>query len=171
MRIETARLVMTDLREDMAEELWRNSLDEDNRRFVPDEVFETLGDAQQALNSLMAAAQTEDGPFVYPVLTRAGDNVGYVQMCMAERGWEVGYHIAKAYTGRGYATEALRAFLPFALEQLDIERIDGIVLEENAASQRVLEKCGFELEFKGTALYQGEPRAVRRYVWPRKGMA
>ena len=122
-------------------------------------------------NRLMAAAQTGDGPFVYPVLTREGDNVGYVQLCMAERGWEVGYHIAKPCTGRGYATEALAAFLPFALDKAGVCSLDGIVLEENAASQRVLEKCGFELEFKGTALYQGEPRAVRRYVWPRKGMA
>ena len=171
MRIETARLVITDLREDMAEDLWRNSLDEDNRRFVPDEVFETLDDAQQVLSTLMAAAQTGDGPFVYPVLTREGDNVGYVQLCMAERGWEVGYHIAKHCTGRGYATEALKAFLPFALDKAGVSSLDGIVLEENAASQRVLEKCGFELEFKGTAFYQGEPRTVRRYVWPRKGMA
>ena len=171
MRIETARLVITDLREDMAEDLWRNSLDEDNRRFVPDEVFETLDDAQQALSTLMAAAQTGDGPFVYPVLTREGDNVGYVQLCMAECGWEVGYHIAKPCTGRGYATEALAAFLPFALDKAGVCSLDGIVLEENAASRRVLEKCGFELEFKGTALYQGEPRALRRYVWPRKGMA
>ena len=171
MRIETARLVITDLREDMAEDLWRNSLDEDNRRFVPDEVFETLDDAQQVLSTLMAAAQTGDGPFVYPVLTREGDNVGYVQLCMAERGWEVGYHIAKPCTGRGYATEALAAFLPFALDKAGVCSLDGIVLEENAASRRVLEKCGFELEFKGTALYQGEPRALRRYVWPRKGMA
>ena len=171
MRIETARLVITDLREDMAEDLWRNSLDEDNRRFVPDEVFETLDDAQQVLSTLMAAAQTGDGPFVYPVLTREGDNVGYVQLCMAERGWEVGYHIAKPCTGRGYATEALAAFLPFALDKAGVCSLDGIVLEENAASRRVLEKCGFELEVKGTALYQGEPRALRRYVWPRKGMA
>lgn len=171
MRIETARLVITDLREDMAEDLWRNSLDEDNRRFVPDEVFETLGDAQQVLSSLMAAAQTGNGPFVYPVLTRQGDNVGYVQLCMAEHGWEVGYHIAKPCTGQGYATEALSAFLPFALDKAGVCSLDGIVLEENAASQRVLEKCEFELEFMGTALYQGEPRALRRYVWPRKGMA
>ena len=171
MRIETERLVITDLRGNMAEDLWRNSLDGDNRRFVPDEVFETLADAQETLCSLMAAAQTGDGPFVYPVLTLEGDNVGYVQLCMAERGWEVGYHIAKNSTGRGYATEALKAFLPFALDKAGVSSLDGIVLEENAASQRVLEKCGFELEFKGTALYQGKPRALRRYVWPRKGMA
>ena len=86
-----------------------------------------------------------------------------------ENGWEVGYHIAKAHTGHGYATEALMAFLPFIVDKLKITSIDGIVLEENIASHRVLEKCGFELIFKGTANYQGQPREVRRYVWPQKG--
>ena len=169
MIIETDRLVLTELTADMAGDILRNSQDEDNRRFVPDEVFDTLEEAQETVAFLMDAARGSEGPYLYPVLTRAGENIGYVQACMAENGWEVGYHIAKAHTGQGYATEALRAFLPWALHKLNITSIDGIVLEENAASQKVLEKCGFELVFRGVAQYQGEPRPLRRYIWPQKG--
>lgn len=169
MVLETERLIITDLREDMAEDILLNSQDEDNRRFVPDEVFDTLEEAQETVAFLLAVGKGEDGPFLYPVLLKNGANIGYVQACMAEHGWEVGYHIAKAHTGNGYATEALGAFLPFALDKLNIDGIDGIVLEENVASQRVLEKCGFVLEYQGVAQYQGEPRALRRYVWPQKG--
>lgn len=171
MIIETGRLVITDLTMDMAEDIQRNSQDEDNRRFVPDEVFDTVEEASETVAWLMQAAKGEEGPFLYPVLTKDGENIGYVQACMAENGWEVGYHMAKPYTGRGYATEALTAFLPYVMDKLHINHIDGIVLEENKASQRVLEKCGFELEFVGTAPYQGQPRALRRYVWPQKGKA
>lgn len=171
MIIETGRLVITDLTMDMAEDIQRNSLDEDNRRFVPDEVFDTVEEASETVAWLVQAAKGGEGPFLYPVLTKAGENIGYVQACMAENGWEVGYHIAKPCTGRGYATEALTAFLPYVMDKLHIDHIDGIVLEENTASQRVLEKCGFELEFMGTAQYQGQPRALRRYVWPQKGKA
>ncbi len=169
MIIETSRLVITGLTMDMAEDIQRNSLDEDNRRFVPDEVFDTMEEARETVAWLIEAAKGSEGPFLYPVLTRDGANIGYVQACMAENGWEVGYHIAKAHTGKGYATEALGAFLPFVMDKLHTDRIDGIVLEENVASQRVLEKCGFELEFTGMAQYQGQQRALRRYVWPRKG--
>ena len=42
MRIETERLVITEFSPEMAEDVHLNSLDEDNRRFVPDEVFETV---------------------------------------------------------------------------------------------------------------------------------
>lgn len=168
MIMETERLVITQLTADMAGDILRNSQDEDNRRFVPDEVFDTLEEAQEVVAFLMEAAKGE-GPYLYPLLTKEGANIGYVQACMAENGWEVGYHIAKAHTGKGYATEALRAFLPFIVDKLNIDRIDGIVLEENMASHRVLEKCGFALAFKGEANYQGQPRSVRRYIWPQKG--
>lgn len=169
MIIETDRLVITQLRADMAEDILRNSQDEDNRRFVPDEVFDTLEEAQEVVAFLMEADKGSEGPYLYPVLTREGENIGYVQACMAENGWEVGYHIAKAYTGRGYATEALRAFLPRIVDKLKISCIDGIVLEENTASRRVLEKCGFVLDYQGQGVYQSQPRALRRYVWPQKG--
>ena len=43
MRIETERLIITEMTMDMAPDVHENSLDEDTRRFVPDEVFETLG--------------------------------------------------------------------------------------------------------------------------------
>ena len=169
MIIETDRLVITQLRADMAEDILRNSQDEDNRRFVPDEVFDTLEEAQEVVAFLMEAGKGSEGPYLYPVLTKAGENIGYVQACMAENGWEVGYHIAKAHTGRGYATEALGAFLPRIVDKLKISCIDGVVLEENAASHRVLEKCGFVLDYQGEGTYQGQPRALRRYVWPQKG--
>ena len=36
----------------MAYDVWQNSLDEDNRKYVPDEVFETLEEAQEVIKSL-----------------------------------------------------------------------------------------------------------------------
>ena len=39
--VETERLIITELTMDMAMDVHKNSLDEDVRRFVPDEVFET----------------------------------------------------------------------------------------------------------------------------------
>ena len=36
MKIETKRLIIIEMNMDMAEAVHKNSLDEDNRRFVPD---------------------------------------------------------------------------------------------------------------------------------------
>ena len=167
MRIETDRLIITEFSMDMAQAVHENSLDEDNRRFVPDEVFETAEEAREALAFLISQYGGAEGPLAYPVLTKAGgENIGYVQMVPLEGGvWEIGYHIAKGYTGNGYATEAVRAFLPRMAETIGIGEVHGICLKENIASKHVLKKCGFEPVFEGVGDYQGAQREVFRSVW------
>ena len=166
MRIETERLVITEFSPDMAREVHENSLDEDNRRFVPDEVFETVEEAREALDFLISRYGGTEGPLAYPVLTKAGgENIGYVQLVpLGDGSWEIGYHIAKKYTGKGYATEAVQAFLPYLAGRIGIREVHGICLAENTASKRVLLKSGFEPVFEGTGDYQGEKREVFRSI-------
>lgn len=156
MRIETARLVITGLGEDMAAEIQRQSQDEATRRFVPDEVFDTLEAAKETVRELMRAYQSLDGPYVYAVM-RGRVLVGYVQLCRIDAGWEIGYHIGEAYRGHGYAAESVRAFLPGIMARLGLHQVWGVADEQNAASCRVLEKCGFTLVERGVKrryLYQ-----------------
>ncbi len=163
MHIKSERLLITDLTPEMSGDIQRNSLDEDNRRFVPDEVFETLEEAEKTVNWLINSYQSPEGPFVYPIIFKDNINIGYVQACSIEEGWEIGYHIAGEYTGNGYATEAVKAFLPVIMSALEIDIIYGIALEENEASHKVLEKCGFELTYKGIGKYQERERELRKY--------
>ena len=167
MRIETERLIITEFEVDMAQAVHENSLDEDNRRFVPDEVFETADDARETIEFLMSQYGKTDGPLVYPVLKRnGGENIGYVQIVPLGDGiWEIGYHIAKDHTGKGYATEAVKAFLPVMAELLGIEEVHGICLAENIASKHVLGKCGFEPYFEGIGDYQGRKREIYKSIW------
>ena len=165
--IETDRLVITEMTMDMAMDVHKNSLDEDIRRFVPDEVFETLNDAKETIEFLMSQYGSTEGPLVYAVLTKDGDkNIGYVQLVPIDDGkWEIGYHIAKAYTGNGYATEAVKAFLPVIAERVGITEVYGIRLLENVASGRVLEKCGFETFFTGEGPYHDGVYEISKGVW------
>ena len=165
LRLETDRLIITVFDESMIERVHKNSLDEDIRRFVPDEVFETMEDARKTVTYLMNCYKEITGPFVYPVLTRNNENIGYVQAMPAEEGWEIGYHIAKEHTGNGYASEAVKTFLPIIMKRLNIEKISGLCALENVASCMVLEKCGFVLEYKGTGDYQGSAREICRYSY------
>ena len=55
---------------------------------------------------------------------------------------EVGYGLNPLYEGRGFMTEALRAFLDFG-KSLGIRTVRADTRPDNIASQRVLEKCGF----------------------------
>ena len=163
--IKTERLYITEFTLDMVEAVHLNSLDDDNRRFNPDEVFETTQEARDTVEFLMNVYKNGDGPLVYPVLLTDGTNIGYVQIVpMYDGKYEVGYHIAKAYTGNGYATEAVKAFLPEIMKKLDIKEILGICVADNIASIKVLEKTGFTKEFEGIGTYQNEEKEICKYV-------
>ena len=67
---------------------------------------------------------------------------------------DVGYFIRESCWGHGYTSEALREVLRFAFEENGVYRISCGCLKENAASRRVMEKCGL--------LPEGE---LKEYQW------
>ena len=167
VKIDTGRLVITIFDESMVESVHYNSLDENNRKFVPDEVFETLEEARETILFLMKCYESEnDGPKVYPIILKTGENIGYVQAVTLEKNeWEIGYHIAENYTRNGYATEAVRAFVPEVTKLLGITHIWGICRGDNIASRKVLEKCSFKLHNRSIEDYKGEQHEVYKYLY------
>jgi len=59
---------------------------------------------------------------------------------------EVGYWVGEAFWGRGIATDALRAFIPWAMGSFALTRLYATTFAHHHASRRVLEKAGFSLE-------------------------
>ena len=59
--------------------------------------------------------------------------------------YSIGYTIKKDYWGNGYAVEMVHALIGFA-RKLGIKSITSPVAQENKASNRVMEKCGFSIE-------------------------
>lgn len=59
---------------------------------------------------------------------------------------EIGYWIRTSCAGQGYATEATLALAEFARDRLQARRLEITADAANAASRRVAEKAGFELE-------------------------
>jgi [ribosomal protein S5]-alanine N-acetyltransferase len=56
----------------------------------------------------------------------------------------LGYWVAQPCNGRGLATDAVRELIPIAFGELRLHRLEAGTLVDNVASQRVLEKNGFE---------------------------
>ena len=162
---ESDRLLITKMNQSMCYDVHRNSLDENNRKFVPDEVFETLEEASDVVDFIIQSYDNKDGPFIYAVIRKEDKvNLGYVQLIKIEDGWEIGYHIAKIFNGHGYATEAVNLFLDYLKNNTDLKEIIGIALASNKASRRVLEKCGFKLIFEGPGIYQGKRRKIIKTI-------
>ncbi len=65
---------------------------------------------------------------------------------------ETGYCIGRAYWGRGYVTEALRAVIHFALWDLGLNRVAADHVVDNPASGAVMRKAGMRLEGRARQL-------------------
>ncbi len=159
------KLQIVKMNQSMYYDVYKNSQDDNNRKYVPDEVFDSLEEASEVVNQIINSYDSEDGPFVYAVIRKKDSaNLGYVQLVKIEEGWEIGYHIAEIYTGNGYATEAVNLFLNYIKKNTSLKQIIGIALAANKASRRVLEKCGFELIYEGNGLYQGRKRKIIKTI-------
>jgi RimJ/RimL family protein N-acetyltransferase len=58
----------------------------------------------------------------------------------------VGYWVAAEARGAGVCTTALRALARWAIEELQLERLELLTDPDNVGSQRVAEKAGFQRE-------------------------
>jgi RimJ/RimL family protein N-acetyltransferase len=66
---------------------------------------------------------------------------------------DLGYRLRRSAWNKGYATEGSRALITMGFTDLRVERVFAHTMAVNAASRRVLEKCGLSLV--RTAPYEG----------------
>ena len=59
---------------------------------------------------------------------------------------DLGYWLGEPHWGLGFATKAVKIFIPYVFNELAFIRIQAMVLANNHNSMRVLEKSGFKRE-------------------------
>jgi ribosomal-protein-serine acetyltransferase len=78
---------------------------------------------------------------------------------------EVGYFIVQASTGKGFATEAARATIQYAFEQLKVVRVELRCAADNPASRRVAENCGFTYEGRFRQQHRKKDGSLVDMLW------
>lgn len=96
---------------------------------------------------------------------------------------ELGYMVTPEGRGKGYCSEAVALILDYLYLLKDIDRIQALIVEENVASKRVLEKNGFKKEgvlrklvyslgkWWDTSVYSilrdewGSPKILKKKLW------
>ena len=84
--------------------------------------------------------------------------VGIVLKPDVERiGAEIGYWLGEKYWNRGVMTDVIKKMADYSFANFHIQKLFATVFDFNIASQRVLEKAGFEKEavLKQTAIKNG----------------
>ena len=88
----------------------------------------------------------EGSGFTWAIVPHGGELVGAISLRPNGFKADVGYVLARPHWGKGYATEALRAVVEWALGQRGIQRVWAVCDMENPASARVMEKAGLRKE-------------------------
>ncbi len=85
--------------------------------------------------------------FAIDVNEEAVGGIGFVLHGDVERvSAEIGYWLGEPFWGRGITSAALRAVTQYAMDTHGLTRVFAVPFAWNAASCRVLEKAGYELE-------------------------
>ena len=168
MQLETKRLIIRTFEQRDAEPWLAMVNDPEVGRFIPPSPPATLETFQGALERRQTLERERGHAMWAVVVKESGLFVGQCGLFLAEgKGPEVelGYHFNPASWNKGYATEATIAVLAYGFGQVGLDRVIAIVMPENAASCRVVEKAG--MRFEEIATYYDMPD-LRKYVAERE---
>lgn len=97
-------------------------------------------DVEKAFDNVGPEAKT------FFVEKKDGSKIGHIGHRPIGKAQEIGYSILPSERGKGYCSEAVKIMVDYLFLSKDIVRIQAHVDTENAASQKVLEKAGFNKE-------------------------
>jgi len=109
----------------------------------------------------------EQGEFI--IEKKDGSKIGYMwhftSVHPAVKLLEIGYFLVPSERGKGYCTEAVNIMVDYLFLSKDIIRIQAHTELRNIASQKVLEKVGFEKEgtIRKSIFNRGEWRDANLY--------
>ena len=169
--IETPRLYLRKLRAADARSMFEEfSGDPRVTRFLVAPTHRSPADAEQFIAARLVEWDASER-WTYTIAMRDAQDraVGRIALKSTPEGTSIGYALAYGLFGRGLGTEAARAMCPLARAMSG--RVYARVDPENAASIRVLEKCGFrwkELRPRSIVLPNigPEPRDCAIYAMP-----
>lgn len=144
--LETARLYLRPFEPGDLDALALMFADPEVMRFLPAGQGISRERTQAALSRYIESWET-NGYGLYAVIEKSSSTlIGHCGLSQLDHTDEIelAYGLRRASWGKGYATEAARACLRFGFEELNLDRIVGIVVPENIASQRILEKLGMQ---------------------------
>jgi ribosomal-protein-alanine N-acetyltransferase len=146
--LTTERLVLRRLTPADADAAFANWLsDEKTSRYVRWETYTDIEKVREYLEKCVA--DYEKPEHYHWAIEYSGEIIGTINLHnLADKSerCELGYCIGSKWWGRGIVAEAVIAVMTFAFAELNMYKIGALHDVENAASGRVMQKCGMTQE-------------------------
>jgi RimJ/RimL family protein N-acetyltransferase len=158
--LETPRLILREFTEDDVDNLFELNSDPEVMRYITggrptprevirDEIIPFHRAVYDRLDRLgtWAVESAAAGEFLGWFHFRPGPGTDITNV-------DLGYRLHRSAWNQGYATEGSRGLISMGFTDLGVERVFAHTMTVNAASRRVMEKCGLSLV--RTARYEGD---------------
>ncbi len=148
-QLSTKRLLLRTMKESDAHHLFKIWSDPDVTKFMNISTF-THEDQAQEMIELLNELALDHKAISFTIIEIASNEIigscGFNAIDFENARAEIGYDIAKAYWGKGYAPEGIMALVNYAFTTLAFNRIEAKVEPGNVNSIKVLEKLHFTFE-------------------------
>ena len=115
---ETEHLLVRELEPEDVDRLYENHAEEKVKKWFPNESYADLEEAKGAIRFFRDFVEGDHLPFVLAIqLKETGELIGDTGVSEVDgqpEAVEIGYQICEKYSGRGLATEALKAMTRFS---------------------------------------------------------
>jgi Acetyltransferases, including N-acetylases of ribosomal proteins len=145
--ITTERLVLRPLGMVDFDSIYEYSLDKENTKYMM-----KLPTQKHEIEEFLIATVADwesDNPLYYEfAVTLDNKHIGTISLYLSDDRQEcdLGCIIVRNYQHKGYATEASKAVLDFAVTQLKVKKVIAYCDSRNLPSRKVIEKLGLSLE-------------------------
>ncbi|MCI9337844.1 MAG: GNAT family N-acetyltransferase [Lachnospiraceae bacterium] len=162
--IETARLYLRSFeREDarFAVGIWN---DPEMGEYLPDEAMEEIDEAY--LKEIERLPEDKECCYLISELKDTHERIGTCSFMASDDGktYDIAYCVHRDYWRKGFATEAAKGMIDYAVRQ-GARKITVRVNKENAGSNRVVRKLGFEVTGETTYQKRGTEKVFADYLY------
>ena len=162
--IETPRLLLRGFTKEDA--LWAYSIwnNPEMGQYLTDEAKEEIDD--EYLKMLEGLGEDEECCYLIPVFKDSLERVGTCSFMVSDdkKVYDIGYCVHKKFWRQGYATEIVQGMIDYARSQ-GAEKVTIYVNQENAASNRVAQKCGEKIVSESTSEKKGTGIIMKDYKY------
>lgn len=150
--IETERLILRRFRYDDDDAMLKNFIADEKIQSLYSEPVYTTKDAVKGLLDKYIGSYEKDDYYRWAITEKNTDEcigqIAYFLVDSKNHFAEIEYCIGSEFQRRGYATEAAKAVIAYGFDRINLHKVQICTKTINAASKRVIEKCG--LTYEGT---------------------
>ncbi|TLS38138.1 GNAT family N-acetyltransferase [Pseudalkalibacillus caeni] len=147
--LETPRLLLREINQGDLPEIFNIFSDKETLRYYGMEPFETEEEAEQLINAFRKGFE-ENQAIRWGIILKETNNligtIGFHNWSKRSFRAEVGYELSSNTLRKGIMTEALNKVIPYAYNEMGLNRIGATVAPENMASRKLLAKFSFREE-------------------------